>query len=129
MHLCSTNLRDCPWGRIPCGAADARGNSLARLAAGRETTPEGKTQVIVVGAGFAGLASAHALRAADIPFVVLEAKDRPGGRARTEYDLVKGHPIEGGAMMVHGSDASVLRWIREVGMTTAKVPEFRGARF
>ncbi len=32
-------------------------------------------------------------------------------------------------MMVHGSDASVLRWIEEFGLTTKKVPEFRGARF
>jgi monoamine oxidase len=52
-----------------------------------------------------------------------------GGRVRTEYDLLDGHPIEGGAMMVHGSDASVLRWIEEFGLTTKKVPEFRGARF
>ena len=60
---------------------------------------------------------------------MLEAKDRVGGRVRTEYDLFDGHPIEGGAMMVHGSDASVLRWIKEFGLSTKKVPEFRGARF
>lgn len=82
-----------------------------------------------MGAGFAGLGCAHALKAANVPFVVLEAKDRVGGRARTEYDLLAGKPIEGGAMMVHGSDASVLGWITELGLTTKKVPEFRGARF
>ncbi len=82
-----------------------------------------------MGAGFAGLGCAHALKAANVPFVVLEAKDRVGGRARTEYDLLPGKPIEGGAMMVHGSDASVLGWIAELGLTTKKVPEFRGARF
>lgn len=85
--------------------------------------------VVIVGAGFAGLGCADALRRAGIPFVVLEAKDRVGGRVRTEYDLLRGRPIEGGAMMVHGSDASVLRWIQEFGITTMKVPEFRGARF
>jgi monoamine oxidase len=88
-----------------------------------------RPNVIVIGAGFAGLACAHALRTEGIPFLVLEAKDRVGGRVRTEYDLVEGCPIEGGAMMVHGSDASVLRWIEEFGLTTQKVPEFRGARF
>lgn len=82
-----------------------------------------------MGAGFAGLACAHALNEGGVPFVVLEAKDRVGGRVRTEYDLVDGHPIEGGAMMVHGSDASVLKWIQEFGLTTKKVPEFGGARF
>ncbi len=89
----------------------------------------GDARVVIVGAGFAGLACGDALKRAGIPFVVLEAKDRVGGRVRTEYDLVPGHPVEGGAMMVHGSDASVLRWIEEFGLTAKKVPEFRGALF
>ncbi len=84
---------------------------------------------MIVGAGFAGLGCADALKRAGIPCQVLEAKNRVGGRVRTEYDLLEGRPIEGGAMMVHGSDASVLRWIQEFGITTSKVPEFRGARF
>ncbi len=85
--------------------------------------------VLIVGAGFAGLACTHTLTQAGIPCVVLEAKDRVGGRVRTEYDLLDGRPVEGGAMMVHGSDASVLRWVQEFGLTTKKVPDFRGARF
>ncbi len=85
--------------------------------------------VVIVGAGFAGLGCAHALRQAGIPFVALEAKDRVGGRVRTDYDLLgDGRPVEGGAMMVHGRDASVLQWIGELGLTTKKVPEFRGTR-
>lgn len=91
-------------------------------------SPEARS-VVIVGAGFAGLGCADKLKRAGIPFVVLEAKDRVGGRVRTEYDLLGGKPIEGGAMMVHGRDASVLRWIEEFGITTKKVPEFRGARF
>lgn len=87
------------------------------------------SRAIVIGAGIAGLACAHALKQAGVDVVVLEAKDRVGGRVRTEHDLVEGHPIEGGAMMVHGSDASVLHWIQEFGLTTKKVREFRGARF
>ncbi len=85
--------------------------------------------VVIVGAGFAGLGCGHALKRAGIPFVIVEAKDRVGGRVRTEYDLLQGWPIEGGAMMVHGSDASVLEWIQEFGITTKKVAQFRGARF
>ncbi len=91
--------------------------------------PSKGAPVLIVGAGFAGLACAHALAQAGVPFLVLEAKDRVGGRVRTEYDLLEGRPIEGGAMMVHGRDASVLRWIQEFGLTTKKVPDFRGARF
>ena len=98
------------------------------MGAGRTTSPE-TARVIIVGAGFAGLGCARALKQAGIPFLLLESKDRVGGRARTEYDLLAGKPIEGGAMMVHGSDASVLGWIQEFGLTTKKVPEFLGARF
>ncbi len=87
-----------------------------------------RPQVLVVGAGFAGLGCAQTLKEAGIPCTVLEAKDRAGGRVRTEYDLLEGKPVEGGAMMVHGRDASVLRWIQEFGLTTSKVPEFGGAR-
>jgi polyamine oxidase len=39
--------------------------------------------VIVIGAGFAGLAVANALRNAGVPCVVLEGRDRLGGRAHT----------------------------------------------
>src|SRR3990172_5398379 len=81
------------------------------------------------GGGPGGLGCANVLRQAAVPFLLLEAKGRVGGRVRTEYDLLDGHPVEAGAMMVHGRDASVLRWIEEFGLTTKKVPDFRGGRF
>jgi monoamine oxidase len=40
-------------------------------------------RVIVIGAGFAGLAVANAMGGAGVPCVVLEGRDRIGGRART----------------------------------------------
>ncbi len=43
--------------------------------------------VVVLGAGLAGLAAARRLLAADRDFVVLEARDRPGGRVHTAFDL------------------------------------------
>lgn len=42
--------------------------------------------VIVIGAGLAGLTAAHALVEAGVATVVLEARDRVGGRAHTESD-------------------------------------------
>ena len=42
-------------------------------------------EVAVIGAGAAGLAAAKVLAAQRIPFVLLEASHRIGGRAHTEY--------------------------------------------
>ena len=42
-----------------------------------------RTKVIVVGAGFTGLSAAHALKQAGVDFVVLEARDRVGGRVES----------------------------------------------
>ena len=50
--------------------------------------------VLVVGAGLAGLACARSLAAAGVRVRVLEASDRPGGRIRT--DLVDGFRIDRG---------------------------------
>jgi phytoene dehydrogenase-like protein len=43
------------------------------------------TPVIIVGAGIAGLACANYLQGFGIPCTLLEADDRPGGRARTDH--------------------------------------------
>ena len=39
--------------------------------------------VVIIGAGAAGLGAAHALKSAGLPFLVLEARDRVGGRGHT----------------------------------------------
>jgi polyamine oxidase len=60
----------------------------------------GETErVIIVGAGWAGLTAANALRNAGIDHVVLEGRDRIGGRAHT-VDL-DGVPIDMGCSWIH----------------------------
>lgn len=61
---------------------------------------ERRGRVIVVGAGMAGLASAASLQRAGWQVVVLEARERVGGRIRTDRSL--GLPLELGASWVHG---------------------------
>src|SRR3954447_21205424 len=39
--------------------------------------------VAIIGAGAAGLGAAHALKQSKLSFIVLEARDRAGGRAHT----------------------------------------------
>ena len=46
-----------------------------------------KPDVLVLGAGLAGLAAARQLAAAGARPLVLEARDRPGGRTHTRFDL------------------------------------------
>ena len=68
---------------------------------------QGTYEVAVVGAGFAGLAAATALRQAGHDVVVYEARNRPGGRVWSEtVDTVTGPvTIERGAEFVlHGYD-------------------------
>ena len=60
-----------------------------------------KAEVLIVGAGAAGLAAAHALHEAGVDIVVLEARDRLGGRIWTLRDTGT-LPIELGAEFVHG---------------------------
>jgi monoamine oxidase len=45
--------------------------------------PTGDVEVVVIGAGAAGIAAARRLLAAGLSVVVLEARDRVGGRAVT----------------------------------------------
>jgi len=63
-------------------------------------------EVIIVGAGVAGLAAAAALRAAGRSCVVLEADRRAGGRARTV--VVGADPFDLGATWLHDADRNPL---------------------
>ena len=65
------------------------------------------TKVLVIGAGAAGLAAGRRLKQAGLNAVVLEARDRVGGRVWTDYNFAS-HPIELGAEWVLGDKA--LSW-------------------
>ena len=78
--------------------------------------------MIVVGAGFAGLSAALHLSTSERRCVVLEASDRIGGRALTDYRLGDGVPLELGAQMVHGRTAVTHGWIAREGLRTRPLP-------
>ncbi len=86
------------------------------------------TKVLILGAGMAGLACGDVLRRARVDFRILEARDRVGGRLWSLRDMADGRAVEGGAMMIHGRDASVHAWVSEFGLGTRRVPAFRGGR-
>jgi len=66
-------------------------------------------RVVVVGAGFSGLAAAYELSHAGADVVVLEARNRTGGRVLSFKDLVAGGTVEGGGELI-GSNHPV--WLR-----------------
>ena len=68
--------------------------------------------VVVIGAGAAGLAAAHALAAAGLSFVVIEAKGRIGGRAFTDTASF-GLPFDHGCSWLHQSDRNPFTPIAE----------------
>ncbi len=73
--------------------------------------------VIVVGAGLAGLTTAHMLGRAGMRTVVLEAGDRPGGRIHTRTEgLDAGQYGELGAETISASDAAVTALCAELGV-------------
>jgi monoamine oxidase len=87
--------------RVP-GAEAARRRRRARR---RARTP--RADVIVVGAGLAGLSAARALAARGRSFHVLEARDRVGGRV-LNHKIVGGRAIEFGAEYVGPTQDHVL---------------------
>ncbi|WP_428151174.1 flavin monoamine oxidase family protein [Brevundimonas sp.] len=77
--------------------------------------------VAVIGAGSAGLSAARRLARAGVAVVVLEARDRIGGRAHTVDH--EGMPVDLGCGWLHSADANVLSAIgREAGFAIDETP-------
>lgn len=61
--------------------------------------------VIIVGAGWAGLGAANYLKDSDVTnFLVLEARDYVGGRSVTSFELGPDKPVELGSEWIQGTD-------------------------
>src|SRR5438046_1340185 len=72
--------------------------------------------VIVIGAGAAGLAAAQRLIASGASVAVLEARDRIGGRIWTVHTDSVTVPIELGAEFVHGDAPELHHVSRDAGL-------------
>jgi monoamine oxidase len=95
---------------------------LAVLPRAAEAAPPGPTtdsptvDVVVVGAGFAGLTAARRLRAGGRSVVVLEADDRVGGR--TKQGRIAGEVVDLGGQWVGPSQTRLLALASELGVRT-----------
>jgi monoamine oxidase len=86
-----------------------------------------ETDVVVIGAGAAGVAAARRLAAARVPTVVLEARSRVGGRAWTLRGA--GQPLDLGCGWLHSADENEWAAVAAtVGFTLDRTPPPWGVR-
>jgi monoamine oxidase len=86
-------------------------------AAAKKKTKTVCADVVVVGAGLAGLTAARDLVAADKTVVVLEARDRVGGRVRgTRID--GGHTVESGGEFIGPTQDRMAALAKDMGVDT-----------
>ncbi len=74
--------------------------------------------VVVVGAGMAGMTAARNLAEAGLKVLVVEAQDRIGGRILTQH--IDGVAIELGAEFIHGRPSELWAIIDEAGLETCE---------
>jgi monoamine oxidase len=86
-----------------------------------------ETDVVVIGAGAAGVAAARRLAAARVPAVVLEARSRIGGRAWTMRGA--GQPLDLGCGWLHSADENEWAAVAAAGgFTLDRTPPPWGVR-
>ena len=69
--------------------------------------------IIILGAGAAGLSAAVELARAGLKVIILEARNRIGGRIFTEQDPVCHAPVELGAEFIHGRPPEIWTLLRK----------------
>ncbi|MGK0500416.1 MAG: monoamine oxidase [Oceanicoccus sp.] len=86
-------------------------------------TLQANERVLVVGAGMAGLTAARDLKAAGYEVVVLEARNRLGGRTYT--DNVSGINLDMGASWIHGIEDNVMYHTAvEAGVAVSEITDY-----
>jgi monoamine oxidase len=79
--------------------------------------PEFDCDVVVIGAGAAGLSALRELTRAGLKTICLEARDRIGGRIFTVHDPLAPVPIELGAEFIHGRPPEIWDIAKSAGLT------------
>lgn len=92
------------------------------------TRADDRLDVVVIGAGAAGLAAARTLHDAGARVAVVEARPRIGGRIWTERSCGR-YPIELGAELIHGAQTSTVELAQAAGLTLDEVDRYNGLRW
>jgi monoamine oxidase len=83
-------------------------------------TPSTHWDVVIIGAGVAGLTAARALAESGRTVLLLEARDRVGGRVWTRHESESAVPVELGAEFIHGQIPLTLQLLQETGSAPAR---------
>ncbi len=105
---------------LGAGAAALVATDQLHSAKAPHPTADKHTEVVIVGAGFAGLSAARMLMRQGKKVAVLEARDRVGGRVKAAK--IAGRAIDAGGMWVGPTQTRLLDLIKEYGLHT--VPQF-----
>src|SRR3954454_14109827 len=105
---------------IQAGAGTAAAGAVAAApatAVGKHTRPRRKADIIVVGAGLAGLTAARKIRAAGKSVIVMEAQKRVGGRTLNE-DIGGGEGADLGGTFIGPTQDHIAALVKELGINT-----------
>src|SRR5687767_9866468 len=83
----------------------------------------GAGRVVVIGAGFSGLAAAHELSRAGYEVTVVEARNRVGGRVLSFSDLVPGKNVEGGGELIGSNHPAWVGYAKQFKLSFTDVSE------
>jgi polyamine oxidase len=100
-----------------CGCGGTFSNSDDRSANPLPKDSEDKERIIVIGAGIAGITAAKKLQAQGYRVIILEGRDRIGGRIWTDNSL--GFPLDLGAAWIHTIDGNpITPLVKQFGIQT-----------
>src|SRR4051795_1349745 len=105
---------------IQAGAGTGAAGAVAAApatAVAKHTRPRRKADIIVVGAGLAGLTAARKIRAAGKSVIVMEAQKRVGGRTLNE-DIGGGEVADLGGTFIGPTQDHVAALVKELGINT-----------
>jgi monoamine oxidase len=118
-----TSRRDLLKSTAAAGAALLLSNCVAKPSDFSRGPLPGKRRIVVIGAGFAGLAAAHELTAAGYEVAVLESRARIGGRVLSFKDMVPGKIVEGGGELIGSNHATWIAYAAQFKLDFRQIEE------
>ncbi len=80
-------------------------------------------RVVVIGAGFAGLAAGYELSTAGYAVTIVEARNRIGGRVISFADFIPGKNVEGGGELIGSNHPTWIAYAQRFGLELLDVTE------